>query len=412
MLDYYQILGISRQSDIPEIKKAYKTLAFKYHPDRNPDNPVAEEKIKQINEAYAVLSDPYKKASHDLLLNYSEQKQQAYSKPPPRSYNRPPRPKEESSVYDRYGKYIWNERPKYHEAPAYKIDKSYVKDQMIAIIAVAIFALLIIGVLNVYTYFEEREELRITRDNDVVLARAQAMFDEGEYRPAIELIISLTDKYPIRHRLSDAKKKMVDSLNVMATELYNDKSYADAANKLEVVRDFEHPMHIGTWKMIADCFDQMDEYRKALHAYDYILMREEHNVELMIKMGDIYYEHLNMTEKALEYYSKARQTFRKFQIANYGEAFELVMRPENIPSIYYNMFTRRALFNSELNKYEEAIKDYNWAIFLKPDISNNYHLRGMCRFNSGNLNRACTDWGKAIALGNQRSQQMRNTHCN
>ena len=75
MLDYYQVLGVARAAEIADIKSAYKKLALTYHPDKNPGNPAAEEHFKQVNEAYQVLSDPYKKASYDLLLNYREHRQ-------------------------------------------------------------------------------------------------------------------------------------------------------------------------------------------------------------------------------------------------------------------------------------------------------------------------------------------------
>ena len=52
--DYYEVLGVDRNADEQAIKKAYRKLAMKYHPDRNPDNKEAEEKFKEVNEAYEV----------------------------------------------------------------------------------------------------------------------------------------------------------------------------------------------------------------------------------------------------------------------------------------------------------------------------------------------------------------------
>lgn len=63
--DYYKILGVSRNADDKAIKKAYRKLARQYHPDHNPDNPTAEQRFKEINEAHAVLSDPDKRAKYD-----------------------------------------------------------------------------------------------------------------------------------------------------------------------------------------------------------------------------------------------------------------------------------------------------------------------------------------------------------
>ena len=59
--DYYQILGVDRDAAPQKIKESYRKLAFQYHPDKNRGNPEALEKMKRINEAYAVLSDPTEK---------------------------------------------------------------------------------------------------------------------------------------------------------------------------------------------------------------------------------------------------------------------------------------------------------------------------------------------------------------
>ena len=84
--DYYRVLGVDQNASETQIKEAYRQLAFQYHPDRNKGNPAAADKMKKINEAYAVLSNPAKKREYDSLRtqfgssaythfrnNYSEQ---------------------------------------------------------------------------------------------------------------------------------------------------------------------------------------------------------------------------------------------------------------------------------------------------------------------------------------------------
>ncbi len=66
--DYYNVLGVGENANIDEIKKAYRTLALKYHPDKNPDNKkAAEERFKEISEAYYVLSDAKKREEYDIM---------------------------------------------------------------------------------------------------------------------------------------------------------------------------------------------------------------------------------------------------------------------------------------------------------------------------------------------------------
>jgi len=74
--DYYKILGVERNAKKEDIKRAYRKLALKTHPDRNPGNPKAEERFKEINEAYQVLSDPEKRSRYDQLGESYSQWQQ------------------------------------------------------------------------------------------------------------------------------------------------------------------------------------------------------------------------------------------------------------------------------------------------------------------------------------------------
>src|ERR1700686_1946764 len=70
--DYYQTLGVGREADPEEIRKAYRRLARKHHPDLNPGDKAAEDRFKKVQEAYDILSEPKKKQMYDQYGFYSE----------------------------------------------------------------------------------------------------------------------------------------------------------------------------------------------------------------------------------------------------------------------------------------------------------------------------------------------------
>lgn len=75
MKNYYEILGVEKEASESEIRKRYRKLAMQYHPDQNPGNPEAEEKFKEVAEAYGVLTDPVKRKEYDNCLRWGREQQ-------------------------------------------------------------------------------------------------------------------------------------------------------------------------------------------------------------------------------------------------------------------------------------------------------------------------------------------------
>ncbi|MEM7107127.1 MAG: tetratricopeptide repeat protein, partial [Bacteroidota bacterium] len=343
------------------------------------------------------LSDPYKKASYDLMLNYAAQRNTSTYRQQT-TYRNQPR-EQEKSVYDRYGKYNWKNAPKYKEAPTYKIDKNYVKIQVVTLITVFILAFLIMGAYELSSYYEEQELLQIQKQNELAVQAATELFNQGKYEKAIDNITELIREQPIEHMFYAAKENMISSLNELALAKFENHNFSEAIGDLEVLKEYQKPMRISTWQMLATSYYALEEYRKAVHAYEYILMREENNIALIMKIGDIYLDKLAMIEKAWDYYTEARYKFKEFQNNTYGEAFELVVPLTNFSEDYFQMFYKRGKLNIELEKYEDAIHDFNWAISIRPQYGEPYFLRAVCRSGTGNDDRACEDLKRATSKG-------------
>ncbi|MGK7388723.1 MAG: DnaJ domain-containing protein [Candidatus Cyclobacteriaceae bacterium M2_1C_046] len=378
MENYYIRLGISRNASIREIKAAYKRLAFQYHPDKNPSDPKAEEIFKQVNAAYRVLSDPEKRANYDLILNY-----QASPKPKVTYYH--PKTFRQYRPIPRQKEYVF--------------DQNYFKYQAIAILIVLFISTIIISATRFNTYLKQREIQLVQEENNKVLANAHSKFNTGDFYGALQIVQNLAKQHPSDYTLYEERNKMVENLYQKARRQYVLQDYQNAIFNLLIVKEFQDPMRLKTWDYLANSFLAVHDYEHAAEAFEFIYLRDKTNLELILKIANLYHYELDDIDNALKYYSIGKEVFKNRQQKLYGKAFELIMNPHQTPDLYFNIFKHRARANYTAGNYDIAVTDCNWASFLRPEETEPYIIRANSYRQLKKNRKACRDYKLALSKG-------------
>lgn len=397
MRDHYQILGVPRTASQESIRVAFKKLALKYHPDRNPNNRVAEEKFKEISHAYDTLSNPEKRARYDLILSYSDAT--AY-------YT-----KKSDAGYENVYKY--KKRKPATRPYKYEFGWTYIKHQMMAFGFVFIVAILVLTFQAIYNYQVEKEKARQEAIRTSRLEAAVLNFRTGNYKASFDSIQHLIKVYPGEFDIRDSKRKLLKEIKAIAENNFNKGAYKEAASNYKVATQYEEPylVHQRLYFKLAICYEKLEEYQKAADILNRILIQDHENIKLNVELGKIYGTMLNNYTKAMEYYDRARRRVRYTLRSAYGNAYEIVINPEKLPDIYYEVYHGRSYVNQKLGNYEEAIKDSNWAIFFRRNSKDDYLIRGNLYHDLGENRNACEDWVTARNLGSEEAEKALKAFC-
>jgi curved DNA-binding protein CbpA len=411
-MNYYELLGVTPQAGQAEIKSAFKQLALRYHPDRNPGNPEAEEKFKIINEAYHVLSDSILKARYDqkLFNQYSteeERLEQAYREAARRrAAYQSRRPQ---SIYDRLGRFGWQDG--YTSSRPYKIDKEYFKVQAYTLLLFLAIAGSIMGMVRLADYLKKQEYLKLKQQNDLVMQQADSLFKHEQYEKALSIMSDLVKKYPSEINYIRAESSMIDGVRKIAEWEFDKHSYKNAADKYILLLGYENNQRISTWYRISECHHALGNYELSINALKQIHKRDQNDIRVLLRIAQIYSRDLDQDSLALPYFNQCKAMFINRMENSFGKAFELVIRPETLPTIYFDIFEGRAKSNIKLNNFEDAYTDCKWALYLKPKESEMYYLRAVCRIATGRNYQICEDLKMAHKLGHLASNDLIRKYC-
>lgn len=394
MQDFYEVLGVGRQATQAEIKAAFKRMAMKYHPDRNPGDKQAEETFKLINEAYHTLSDLDKKLRYDSRFHWIQQEYE-----------------------DQY----WQElkRQKYQqwrrthnqEREYYRLDKNYFKIQGLAFLVFLIMAGFCFGVIHTAHYYVEQQYLEKQRANRQLLNQVNGLFGQGRYDDAFAMIHVLEEKDPQEFRFAFAKDSLVNALRIMSDKEYTEKNFANAVQHYLVLKQYEHPVRPETLENLSMCQFYLGNFKESIQALKHLHNQQPNNLSLIYQIGYINLEKLDNPQEAYHYFTLGKKLFKQNLGQVYGKAFEIVMNPADAPDIYFHIFNARAITNLKLKNYKEAVTDCNWAIFLRPTEGQLYHMRASANIKLKKFKYICDDIDKAVQLGYSEANASQAKYC-
>ncbi len=392
MADYYEILGLNQLADSTQIRTAYKRLAMQHHPDRNPGKPQAEELFKTINEAYHVLSDPLKKSRYDSRFN--------------------------SKTTATFNEALWHEAQRQQYArwqqaqkKRYVFDARYFKVQGLAFLVFVIMSGISFGIFHTASYYITSKHEKIWLHNKRLVMEVNSLFGIGKIDEAIERIIALHEKEPLDFQFSNARDSLVNELRHQAENYFESQAFDKSLPLLKYLKKYEFPPRVETLRKISVCQYNLGIFEEALQTLNQLYAQQPWNLELVYQIGVINMKHLKNKEEAMHYFTVGKELFKENLTEIYGEAFTIVMNPNDVPDIYADIFVASARTNIELKNYNDALKDLNWAIYLRPQMAEPYKFRALAKLKSRNYASICSDLAQAKKLGAEGITELQNKYC-
>ena len=391
MQDFYEALGVTRTASQSQIKAAFKKMAMRYHPDHNPGNKQAEETFKYLNEAYRTLSDPVKRSRYDSRFHIiTEELNDAYWQDVKRK---------------RYQQ--WKQTRDNH----YRVDRNYFKIQGLAFLVFLLIAGFCFAVINTAHYYVRQQQMEKWRANSLQLQQVNGLFGEGRFQDAFTMIRAMEEKDPLDFRFGFVRDSLVSALRKQADDEFREKDFRSAVTHYLVLKNHEHPVRYETLENMSMCQYYLGNYKESLEALKHLHNQSPGDLGLVYKIGLINLDKLDNPNEALQYFTMGKKLFKENLSRVYGNAFQIVMNPQDVPDIYYMIFKARALTNMKLGNLTEAVTDCNWAVFLRPQEGEGYYLRAVANISTRDFAAVCEDIQKAKQFGSEQVAALGTRYC-
>lgn len=341
----YSILGLPNFASDEDIKRAFRSLALLYHPDRNPDNVEAEEKFKMLNDAYQILSNPEKKRRYDEILLYGGYR---YAYPFNREETTTETPQQE-----RYQRQYAYRETVYQR---WKIERGKQEKQSI-IWAIGIVAYIFIIVKALFVFYARLEYFNATQ-----------AYQEKQYEKALQHL-----------RNSNGTDNEYARAYFLAGQIYMEKFDYNGEAVANFTLGFEYSYQIPTeyYFKRGMAYTYLKEENFAESDFRVVLQREPSYDKHITKiLAEAYYMRFRNYDKAIVQYKKYLTYEPKF-----SEAYQ------NLGMMY-----------KEKEQYNQAITNFTKFIGFQQDNSEILYERALCYLYTQDIESCCTDWQKVKKL--------------
>lgn len=384
MGNYYDILGVTRHATKREVQLAFRKLAFVYHPDKNPGNTAAEEKFKELNKVYQVLSDPVKRRRYDSLIRNSQQRKaenahrtsarptRPYQPPRPPSPRKPKTEKESfKTQFQRFGKAT-------------------------ALTLIVLFALnLFLNVANTkaYTRNSEKERQRIELQQ-VELEKIETSFSNRHYNTAFSNLRTLFSAYPSNEFIKNKYNNYLSQLNELSVEALQNQNIDEALGMVETLSQYtldEDDQYEVTY-LSARVNLELGSFQKSIDILEKIEPKNKNDYRPYFELALVYKNGLKDTEVADIYFQKTNKIIRESYIKRFGDAYYLVPEALSIPKKHYIVFYEKGINDFLRGDYQSSDIALKWATYCDPTKLEPYTYLGLSAWAQDRKELACDIW--------------------
>lgn len=375
MTNYYHVLGISEIATSEEIKAAFKKLAVKYHPDKHPGKPQMEEKFKEVNQAYQVLSDQYEKARYDLKLEYRKFSGSRSTSTNPYSYNRRPR----------------------YSRPVYTPPRvDYRQNAVATLYAFGItFGIALIVMIGFWLKgeYDQMKLEQLLAERREIYNQAKVSYDNREYEEAFQLMSSLSFFRVDEHDMKMFKDNMVEDIVAEGDYYYQNEKFDDAIYLFEMVQKFEPEKPFFNLKVqLAEAYKKINNPTKSIKIYEDLMNREYRIIASLVEIAQIKKEFLADLESAKDYYLMAHNLAVKQYKSFYGQGYSLVINERYVPSEHYYLYSGLAEIYLDMGDPDLAIKAAKWNKYVWPDSTDAFLLSARAYIAKNDESAACEEF--------------------